>query len=170
MHRFRRSALWLVLPALLTLTTACQVTWRQPDVQPVNPVVVLPAPLEATCAQLRDAIGFLGGAIDNEVVERDACLYESGEIALLRTADAAVRDLDEVAYVTDNLSRGRYHLTLSARPTSSGDTRIRISTRIEGYDGGSYRLLRSRGLIERTLTERVTEVLEVEPVAGSTSR
>ena len=163
-----RVALLSLLTALLSLT-ACQVTWREPQIQPLNQGLVLPATLGSVCNQIRDGIGWMGGVVLDETVEPDACLFESSQIPLGSTG-TAVQQLDEVAYVPQGSMRGgRYQITASARPTSTGDTRMRISTRIEGLDG-NYQVLRSRGLIERTLIERITDVLGVEPVPETSTR
>ena len=159
-----RAAMPILVAVVVLLLPACQVTLREPEVQPVNPVVILPTELQPTCNQVRSAIGFLGGSLEEEIVERDACLFESAYLTL-ESSGRGITRLDDVAYVgtASVFSRGRYKLTVSARPTTDGNTRLRLTTRIEGFDG-DYRVLRSRGLIERTIVERITTVMDVEPV------
>ncbi len=153
-----------LLVALLATQLACQVTWREPEVQPLNPVVVFPSELATTCAQVRHTIRQLGTALGKDTVEGDACLFESAHIPLTHNGDPAER-LDEVAYLgnQNSFSRGRYIVTASVRPTAIGNTRVHLTTRIEGFDG-DYRVLRSRGLIERTIVERLTDLLGVGPI------
>jgi len=142
----------------------CEVTWREPEVAPLNPVIVFPADLVTTCVRLREAMQSFGSVLEDDVVEGSACLFESGYIDLTNAGDS-VNHLDEVAYLgNQGLSRGRYLITASARPTTEGDSRLRLTTRIEGYDG-AYRLLRSRGLIEWTFVQRMSDLLQVEPIA-----
>jgi hypothetical protein len=163
-----RAALVALLPVCLSIA-GCQVTWREPQIQPLNQGLVLPASLGSVCNQVRDGIGWMGGVVIDETVEPDACLFESSQIPL-GTTGAPVQQLEEVAYVPQGSMRGgRYQITASARPTPTGDTRMRISTRIEGLDG-NYQLLRSRGLIERTLIDRITDVLGVEPIPETATR
>jgi len=162
--RRRRSTLAALLGSL-TLQLACQVTWREPEVKPLNPVAIFPAVLERTCTQLADALQLLGGTLDTETIVQESCLFETAAITLTNTGDPVNR-LDEVAYLgnQNSFSRGRYYVTASARPTTvEGNTRVRLTTRIEGYDG-DFRLLRSRGLIERTIIEQLGELLGVRPI------
>jgi len=163
MERRTHLAKALLLVALAT-ALACQVTWREPRVEQPNPVVIFPSELARTCAQLRDAIRLLGAVLEQDSVERDACLLESAHIQLTDSGDPVNR-LGEVAYLGDQnpFSRGRYIITASVRPTALGNTRVHLATRIEGFDG-DYRVLRSRGLIERTVIERLTGLLGVGPI------
>jgi len=153
----------LLLVALAT-PLACQVTWREPEIQQPNPVVVFPSELARVCAQLRDTIGLLGTMLQQDTVERDACLFESAQIELTGSGDPVTR-LEEVAYVgsPSPFSRGRYVITASVRLTAQGNTRVHLATRIEGFNA-EYRVVRSRGLIERTVIERLAELLGVEPI------
>jgi len=153
-----------ILLLALAMPLACQVTWREPEVHQPNPVVIFPSELARTCSQLRDTIRLLGTALEENTVERDACLFESAHIQLTGSGDP-INHLDEVAYLGNQnaFSRGRYVITASVRPTAQGNTRVHLALRIEGFDG-DYRVLRSRGLIERTVIERLTDLLGVDPI------
>lgn len=153
-----------LLLLVLASPLACQVTWRQPEVHQLNPVVVFPSEFTRTCKQLRDTIRLLGTALEEDTVERDACLFESAHIELTGVGDP-INHLDEVAYLgnQNSFSRGHYVITATVRPTAQGNTRVHLTTRIEGFDG-DYRVLRSRGLIERTVINRLSKLLGVEPI------
>ncbi len=153
-----------LLLVAVTTPLGCQVTWREPEVQQPDPVVIFPAELARTCAQLRVTVRLLGSALDKDTLEADACLLESAHIELTDTGDP-IDHLDEVAYVgnPNPFSSARYKITATVRPTTQGNVRVHLATRIEGFDG-DYRVLRSRGLIERTVVERLAELLGVKPI------
>jgi hypothetical protein len=115
------------------------------------------------CNALRATIQALGSALEENIIEHDACLFESAYIDLTEQG-VQINYLDKVAYVgTRALTRGRYLVTASVRPTATGNSRVRLTTRIEAYDG-AYRMVRSRGLLERTLIERLGDLLDAEPI------
>jgi hypothetical protein len=126
-------------------------------------VAIFPVEFTETCTALRATIRALGTTLEENIVERDACLFESAYIDL-NEQGGPISHLDEVAYVgTQALTRGRYLVTASVRPTTSGNSRVRLTTRIEAFDG-AYRVVRSRGLLERTIIVRLGDLMDAEPI------
>lgn len=144
------------------LLTACSVTWRQPEIRPLNPVRQYPATAPALCDALLDALGRLGLQTETVTRESDACLVET-DYRRLAGGEAPHEQLREVSYTTGGefFSHGRFLVTASVRELPEG-ARVRLTTRIEGFDAG-YRVLRSTGVIEEVLFDAIHEILGVEP-------
>lgn len=141
------------------LATACSVTWRQPEIRPLNPVRQFAVPAAALCDALLGALGELDLEAEAVTIEADACLVETG-YRRLTGGDDPLEQLREVAHTAggDFFSHGRFLVTASVRELDEG-SRIRLTTRIEGFDAG-YRVLRSTGLIEEELFERIAAKLK----------
>lgn len=136
-------------------------TWRQPEIQPLQPVRYAAATVADVCAAMRDVLGSLDLELLEDTGEDAACVLETDYKRLTETGGNIER-LDDVAYLGNQgfFAHGRYLVTATMRATSEG-SRIRVTVRIEGYDGG-YRQLRSRGLIERAVFERLADNLGIE--------
>lgn len=160
------------LAIALVVTAACSVTWRQPEIKPLNPTRQYPATVAAACGAVIAALQQLdmvvddaqGAAAATEGSAAAACLVQTEHRRLPESGDS-FNYLDKVAYVgpADFFSHGRVAVTTSVRAAAGELTRVRLTTRIEGYDAG-YRLLRSRGLIEEALFARIEQMLDVSPV------
>ena len=148
----RRCRLPLLLAALVL--PACNVTWRQPEIKPLNPVRQFAVDAGSLCDGLLGTLAGLEMEIASVTREENACLVES-EFRRLDESKASYEKLDRVAYATNPafFSHGRYLITGSVREASTG-SRLRLTIRIEGFDAG-YKLLRSTGVIEEMLFERI---------------
>ncbi|HJO03350.1 MAG TPA: hypothetical protein QGG47_05210 [Acidobacteriota bacterium] len=93
--------------------------------------------------------------------EPAVCLVET-DPKRLSESGSDENHLDRIAYVGDGnfFGHGRFRITAAVRPTSDGNARLRLTTRVEGFDAG-YRNLRSTGLIERAAFDRLEEILGV---------
>ena len=63
---------------------------------------------------------------------------------------------------------GRYQLTLTTRTVRGGACKVRVVARIEGYMGEEYgyQALRSTGLLEQEIFNRISADLGTEPVGS----
>lgn len=159
----RRRAAIAALAAAFLVSPACSVTWRQPEIKPLDPTRQYRVTPAAACAAATAALAALELVVDERTDEDDSCLLQTEHRRLPETG-GPVNSLRSVALVaaTDDFTHGRYLVTASVRPVAGDLTRVRLTTRIEGYDAG-YRLLRSRGLIEDALFERLQAQLGVAP-------
>ena len=148
----------------------CSVTWRQPEIRPLNPVRTYAVALEDAC----EAVPAAYGTLEIEVAERreaqGSCLFESAP-RTLTGGDERLERLRDIAYVSaaDSFTRGRYTVTAALRRGAGGDVRIRLTARIEGYEG-AYRVLRSNGTLEDELFARISAILGVDPADGAVVR
>ena len=157
MRAVRRSGDLRYRLLLLFVTLAlpgCRVTWRQPEIKPLNPVRQFAVAAGSLCDGLLGTLDGLDMEIASVAREEDACLVET-EFRRLGESDESYEKLDRVAYAANAafFSHGRFLVTGSVRETAAG-SRLRLTTRIEGFDAG-YKLLRSTGVIEEMLFDRV---------------
>lgn len=149
---------------LLAALPACSVTWRRPEVAPLDPVRVYPVAGSSACDAALQVLEELG--LDGKATMRreQACILES-DYQRLGTGPAGFDRLQDVAYVggADLFSHGRYLLTASIREGDDGNARVRFTARIEGYDGG-YRTVRSNGAVEKDAFERLSRRLGIDPL------
>lgn len=167
LRRATRRLLIATLAALAMVPAGCSVTWREPEIQPLNPVRQYPAPVPQVCDGVLAAIAALDLAVD-EITRDDAhCLVQTVLQRLSERGDD-VNHLDKVAYVTpgDAFAHGRYTVTASVGQARDDLARVRLTTRIEGYDAG-YRLLRSRGILEQAFFDHLRESIGVDSVSDS---
>lgn len=157
----------LLLP-LLTVAAlglpACSITWRQPEIVPLNPVEFYAVGIEPACDAAAEVFEALGLEVTETMRREQACVLETG-YARLDAPDDPFEHLRDVGHVSaaDTFLHGRYLLTASIRQTARGNTRVRLTSRVEGYEG-SYRTVRSNGTIERVAFERLSERLGTEPL------
>lgn len=153
----------LALTLLLALA-ACSVTWRRPEVAPLNPVQTYPVPGARACDEALRVLEWLGLDAEETMRRDDACVLET-DYQRLGSGPADFDRVQDVAYVTgaDLFSHGRYLLSASIREDEDGNSRVRFTARIEGYDAG-YRTVRSNGTIETAAFERLTELLGTGPL------
>ncbi len=163
---------WSVLLLLVALAAlpACTITWREPTIQPLNTSRFYAAELNPTCDAAQQAAATLGVPIQEVQQQERACLISTDFKVLPDTGENPLDHLKEVAWVgVGGFIGGRYSLTITARTVRDGGTRVRITTRIEGYvnEEFGYQVLRSKGLIESHLFDAIGQRLGTPPVEAS---
>lgn len=162
--RDRRPPQRLATLLLLLALPACSVTWRRPEIAPLDPVQVYPVPVSRACDEALVVLAELELAAEESMRSEKACLLET-DYQRLGSGPADFDRVQDVAHVggADLFSHGRYLLTASIREDAEGNTRVRFTARIEGYDAG-YRTVRSNGTIETEAFERLSRRLGTEPL------
>lgn len=167
MRPSRRCARRFLVAALTGGLAACAVTLREPEIKPLNPVRQYPVAVPRTCDGVLAAMAALGLVVAAITRDETTCLVQTDRLRLSEAGDD-INHLGKIAYVTagESFAHGRYSVTVNAAPAAAGLTRVRLTTRIEGYDSG-YRLLRSRGIVEQAIFDHLQATLGVEPVSDS---
>ncbi len=165
--RIRRGAQRGLLLPLLLVTGACQITWREPVIEPVNTNRFFDAELAPTCDAAEQVVQALGLALEDVQREDTACLLDTKFSVFPDEGDDPIDHLKSVAMVgAGGFIGGRYTLTVTTRDVRNGGTRVRVSTRIEGYvnEEFGYQVLRSNGLLERSIFDAIGVKLGADPV------
>ena len=165
MQTHRGAQRGLLLPLLLGMS-ACQITWREPVIEPVNTNRFYDAELEPTCDAAEQVVQSLGLALEDVQREDSACLLDTKFRVFSDEGDDPTNHLGRVAMVgAGGFIGGRYTLTVTTRDVRNGGTRVRVSTRIEGYvnEEFGYQVLRSNGLLERSIFEAIGAQLGAPP-------
>lgn len=156
---------------LLLALPACTITFREKPIEPLDTDRNYAVPLEqcwsATQAVIEDFVPEVKEA--NFEPENEAGLIVS-EFAVLADQGEPVNHLRQVAYARGApFIGGRYTLTTTLRKVRDGTCKVKVVARIEGYLGEEYgyQVLRSTGLLEETIFERLGTQLGAEPVADS---
>lgn len=158
MHTVRRGLAALMILAL----PACTITLREPTLRPLNTNRFYAADLGATCDAVDQALQKSGLAIKDSQREDRACLVDTNFKVLSDTGEDPANHLKKVAWTgVGGFIGGRYTVTVTTRTVRDGGTRVRVSTRVEGYinEEFGYQVLRSRGIIEDTLFSSIAEQL-----------
>jgi hypothetical protein len=145
---------------MLASVMGCQVTFREPKLEPLNTSRFFEAELGPTCDALEAMAGSLGLAIENIRREDTACMVETGFRVFSDTGDDPANHLSRAAYTgVGGFIGGRYFLTLTGRDVRDGGSRVRATVRIEGYinEEFGYQVLRSKGVIEERIFAGVAE-------------
>ncbi len=158
-----RASLLLVVLAL----PACQITWREPVLQPLNSNRYYDSTLETTCAAAEQVVTRLGLTVKESQQEERACLLETEFKVLSDIGEDPTEHLDRVAFVgVGPFIGGRYTLTVTTRNVRDSGTRVKVSTRVEGYinEEFGYQVLRSRGIIEERVFAAIGVSVGAAPV------
>ena len=151
---------------LIVALPACSITLREPEVQPLNPLRTYADRPANVCEAVANVITALPMSITADNRQDDSCLIETDYRRINDTGEELDR-LRDVAYVGNQnfFSHGRFLLTVAIRSTGETTVRVRITSRIEGYDAG-YQHLRSTGQIENAVFDRLSEELGSDPLDG----
>lgn len=162
---------WRALAALTILTLpACTVTWREPVLQPLNASRFYDDEITATCDAVEAVATRMGLTIKDTTRQERACLVETDFRVFSDAGDDPTEHLKRVAWTgVGRFIGGRYTTTITSRDVRDGGTRVRISTRIEGYisEEFGYQVLRSRGIIEDAMFAAIGVSLGTGPVEAS---
>jgi hypothetical protein len=154
----RRRALRLAILPLLLSFGACQITWREPTIEPLNTNRFFDSGLDQTCDAAEQVVQQIGLAIEDVQREDNACLLETDFKVFSDEGDNPMDHLGRVAMVgVGGFIGGRYTLTVTTRDVRNAGTRVRVTTRIEGYvnEEFGYQVLRSNGTIETTVFDAI---------------
>jgi len=136
---------------LLLLVSACTITWKEPVLEPLNSSRFYAAEIGDTCTAVQKVISDFGFQIKDDQRQEKACLIDTEFKVFSDTGDDPTEHLKKVAWTgAGGFIGGRYTMTVTSRNARDGGTRVRVTTRIEGYvnEEFGYQVLRSRGLIE----------------------
>lgn len=156
----------LMLPMLLVMG-GCQITWREPVIEPLNTNRFYDAELAPTCDAAEQVVQALGLTLGDVQRENNACLLDTEFRVFSDEGDDPMNHLGRVAMVgAGGFIGGRYTLTVTTRDVRNGGTRVRVSTRIEGYvnEEFGYQVLRSNGLIESNIFDAIGDQLGTTPI------
>ena len=159
------------LCALLTLIVlpGCQLTFREPRLEPLNTNRFYEAEIGPTCDALAEMANELGLPVESDRREDNACLIETGFRVFSDTGDDPIDSLTKAAHTgVGGFIGGRYFVTLTGRDVRDGGTRVRATVRVEGYinEEFGYQVLRSRGVIEQRIFDGVGSRLGVSAAEG----
>ncbi len=158
--RWRAQSAILLIPVLLI--TGCQVTWREPVIEPLNTNRFYDAQLGDTCDAVEAVVQDLALQIEDSEREDSACLLDTEFTVFSDEGEDPINHLGRVAFVgVGGFIGGRYAITVTVRDVRNGGTRVRVSTRIEGYvnEEFGYQVLRSNGLIESRVFDSIGQQL-----------
>ena len=162
--RLVRAGALLVLLAL----PACQITWREPVLQPLNSNRYYDSGLETTCAAALQVVTRLGLSVKESQEEERACLLETDFKVLSDFGDDPTEYLDKVAFVgVGPFIGGRYTLTVTTRDVRNSGTRVKVTTRVEDTSARSSAI---RCCAPRVLSNSRCSPPSARPLAPPLSR
>ncbi len=167
-----RSSIRLVAAVVcLSFLPACTVTFRRKPIEPIdndrNYEVALPSCWDTS----RNVVADFANGVEKEDFdsENNTGLLVSRYSVFADTGDEDWRHLRRVSYSQGApFIGGRYQLTLTTREIRGGACKVRVVARIEGYMGEEYgyQALRSTGVLEQEIFDRISGQLGVEPVGN----
>lgn len=166
MFRSRGLNRWAAVALLLTLP-ACTITFRKKPLEPVDDDRSFDAPVTRTWEVVQDVVTDFVDEIERTEFEDDAGIIVT-EFAVLPDTGPRYQHLDEVALAQGYpFIGGRYSLTVTVRQVQGGQSKVRVVPRLEGYLGQEYgyQALRTTGVLEQELFNRISQRLGVEPVS-----
>lgn len=149
---------------------ACQVTFREPTLQPLNTNRFYDAEVAATCDAVEQVLQDMGLAVMKRERQADACLIDTDPKVFPDTGDDPINHLKRSAFTAaGSFIGGRWFVTITGRDVRDGGARLRVVTRIEGYVNQEfgYQVLRSSGIIEDRIFAAVGDKLGVPPVEAN---
>lgn len=158
-----------VVAALMLLALpACSVTFRQKPIEPLDTDRNYDTTIQAAWSGVKQVIEEWPYRISDESFDAD---NNAGMIVtdywVLPDLGEDHHQLKKVAYAQGApFIGGRYTLTATVREIRGGHAKVKVVARIEGYMGEEYgyQVLRSTGLIEETIFNRLNETLGAVPV------
>jgi|TARA_B100000315_G_C14583953_1_gene591938 hypothetical protein len=156
---------------LLVALPACSVTFRRKPIVPIDNDRNYNVSVQTCWDTAKKVVTDFSSGVEEEdfdpqnttglLVTRYAVFSDSGENDW--------QYLREVVYSQGApFIGGRYQLTLTTRTVRGGACKVRVVARIEGYMGEEYgyQALRSTGLLEQEIFDRISAGLGAEPVGN----
>lgn len=153
---------------LLTTLPACTVTFRRKPIEPIDNDRNFAVEMPDCWGTSRQIVADFAGGVDQEDfdIQNNTGLMVTRYAVFADTGNEDWRHLRRVSYSQGApFIGGRYQLTLTTRVIRGGACKVRVVARIEGYMGEEYgyQALRSTGLLEQELFDRISTQLGVEP-------
>ncbi len=156
----------------VVLLSGCQVTFRRKPIQPLDndrnyDIAILPC-WDAS----RQVVADFATGVESEDWEaaNDAGMLVTEFAVFSDTGDNDYNHLKRVAFAQGApFIGGRYQLTVTTRLIRGGRCKVRVVARIEGYMGEEYgyQTLRSNGVLEQEIFDRISSQLGVTPADGT---
>ncbi len=164
-----RNAMRLVAVILcLVVLPSCTVTFRRKPIEPIDNDRNFEVALQQCWQASRDVVADFANGVEDEQfdAESNTGLLVTEYAVFADTGDDDWRHLRRVSYSQGApFIGGRYQLTLTTRGIRGGACKVRLVARIEGYMGEEYgyQALRSTGVLEQEVFDRISTQLGVEP-------
>ncbi len=154
---------------LAVLLSGCQVTFRRKPIQPLDNDRNYDIAVQPCWDASRQVVTDFASGVEQEDWEsdNDAGLLVTEFAVFSDTGDYDYNHLKKVSYAQGApFIGGRYQITLTTRLIRGERCKVRVVARIEGYMGEEYgyQTLRSNGVLEQEIFDRISSQLGVEPV------
>ncbi len=159
----------IAVVVLLVALPACTVTFRRKPIVPLDNDRNFDIGVQTCWDTSRQVVTDFASGIDDEDFDpqNKAGLLVTKYAVFSDSGPDDWRHLKKVAYSQGApFIGGRYQLTLTTRTIRGGACKVRVVARIEGYMGEDYgyQALRSTGLLEQEIFDRISKALGTEPV------
>ncbi len=166
---FVRATAVVVLAVLLA---GCQVTFRRQPIQPLDNDRNYDIAVEPCWDASRQVVADFANGVEKESwePENDTGLLVTEFAVFSDTGDDDFKHLKKVSYSQGApFIGGRYQITLTTRLIRGARCKVRVVARIEGYMGEDYgyQTLRSNGVLEQEIFDRISSQLGVTPADGA---
>jgi hypothetical protein len=158
----------VIAVVLLAALPACTVTFRRKPIEPIDNDRNFAVAIDQCWQESRRIVSDFAGGIEDEQYdnENNTGLLVTDYAVFSDTGDDDWNHVKRVSYSQGApFIGGRFQLTLTTRTIRDGACKVRVVARIEGYMGEEYgyQALRSTGLLEQELFNRIALALGVEP-------
>ncbi len=159
----------IAVVVLLVALPACTVTFRRKPIVPIDNDRNFDVGVQTCWDTSRKVVTDFSSGVDDQVFQNNAGLLVTKYAVFSDSGNDDWRHLKRVAYSQGApFIGGRYQLTLTTRTIRGGACKVRVVARIEGYMGEEYgyQALRSTGLLEQEIFDRISAALGAEPVGS----
>lgn len=156
---------------LLAALPACTVTFRRKPIVPIDNDRNFDVDVQSCWDTSTKVVADFTSGVDEQEFDpqNNTGLMVTKYAVFSDSGDNDWQHLKRVAYAQGApFIGGRYQLTLTTRTIRGGACKVRVVARIEGYMGEEYgyQALRSTGLLEQEIFDRISAALGTEPVGG----
>ena len=154
------------------LLSGCQVTFRRKPIQPLDNDRNYDIAVQPCWDASRQVVTDFVSGIEQETweAENDAGLLVTEFAIFPDTGDDDYKHLKRVSFAQGApFIGGRYQITMTTRLIRGERCKVRVVARIEGYMGEDYgyQTLRSNGVLEQEIFDRISSQLGVTPADGA---
>ena len=166
---FNRKAIrFAVVAVCLLASAACTVTFRRKPIEPIDNDRNFTVEMQDCWGASRQVVADFANGVEEQTfdAENKTGLLVTRYAVFADTGDDDWQHLRRVSYSQGApFIGGRYQLTLTTREIRGGACKVRVVARIEGYMGEEYgyQALRSTGVLEQEIFDRISVDLGVEP-------
>ena len=156
---------------LLAALPACTVTFRRKPIVPIDNDRNFDVDVQSCWDTSTKVVADFTSDVDEQefAPQNNTGLMVTKYAVFSDSGDNDWQHLKRVAYAQGApFIGGRYQLTLTTRTIRGGACKVRVVARIEGYMGEEYgyQALRSTGLLEQEIFDRISAALGTEPGGG----